>query len=77
MNRFLLRLVATAAIVMLLALGCGDDKPTEPGDDLDPTGQVPNFAILDVNPNSATSNQSVSPRNYVSKVSAWYFGHAT
>jgi hypothetical protein len=40
-------------------------------------GQVPDFALVDVNPNSATYNQQVSPRDYLGQISAWYFGHAT
>lgn len=35
------------------------------------------FSLVDVNPNSATYNQSISPRQYLGKMSAWYFGHAT
>jgi len=38
---------------------------------------VPDFAILDVNPNSLTSGQLVSPRDHLGRVSAWYFGHST
>lgn len=37
----------------------------------------PDFHLQDVNPNSARSGQAVSPRDYLGKVSAWYFGHAT
>ena len=39
--------------------------------------QVPDFALVDVNPNSATYNETVSPRDFLGKTSAWYFGHAT
>jgi hypothetical protein len=35
------------------------------------------FHLLDVNPNSATYDQLVSPRDYLLRVSAFYFGHAT
>jgi hypothetical protein len=42
-----------------------------------PPTLVPDFAIADVNPNSATSGQTISPRDYVGSVSAWYFGHST
>jgi hypothetical protein len=38
---------------------------------------VPDFAILDANPNSTTSGQLVSPRDHLGRVSAWYFGHST
>jgi hypothetical protein len=38
---------------------------------------VPDFSLLDTNPNSTTYNQNVSPRDYLGQISAWYFGHAT
>lgn len=38
---------------------------------------VPDFSLTDVNPNSATYNQTVSPRQYLGKITAWYFGHST
>lgn len=38
---------------------------------------MPDFSLTDVNANSPTSNQAVSPRDYLEQVSAWYFGHAT
>ena len=38
---------------------------------------VHEFSLPDVNPTSATYGQDVSPSDYVGKVSAWYFGHAT
>lgn len=39
--------------------------------------QATDFSVLDVNPNSATFDQPVSPKDYLMKVSGWYFGHAT
>jgi hypothetical protein len=42
-----------------------------------PEDPKPDFSLPDVNPNSATSEEQVSPRDYLGKVSAWYFGHAT
>ena len=42
-----------------------------------PLTAVPNFALPDVNPNSETYNQTVSPRDFMGSVSGWYFGHAT
>jgi hypothetical protein len=51
--------------------GCGDG-PARPT-----THHLPDFHLTDVNPNSATAGQAVSPRDYLGKVSAWYFGHAT
>jgi hypothetical protein len=38
---------------------------------------VADFSLVDVNPNSATYNQAVSPRDYMGQLSAWYFGHGT
>jgi hypothetical protein len=38
---------------------------------------APDFHLLDVNTASKSYGQSVSPRDYLGQVSAWYFGHAT
>ena len=38
---------------------------------------LPDFALVDVNPNSTTHNTVVGPRHYLKQVSAWYFGSAT
>ena len=55
--------------------GAGGDSDPRGGGDTD--GPAPDFALLDVNTTSATYDTSVSPRDYLDKVSAWYFGHAT
>lgn len=39
--------------------------------------RVPDFQLLDVNPNSSTFGESVSPRAHLGHVTAWYFGSAT
>ena len=65
-----------AACVLVLALGCSKDKK-QPVAPLPPDTQAPDFVLQDVNPNSATATQAVSPRAQLGKVSAWYFGHAT
>lgn len=39
--------------------------------------EVPDFALEDVNDTSSTFGQSVSPRQYLEKVSGWYFTHAS
>jgi hypothetical protein len=65
------RLVPVIALT-LLAAACGDDQPTNPA-----SHAVTEFVLMDVNPNSATGGQSVSPRDYLQKATAWYFGHAT
>ena len=38
---------------------------------------VSDFSLTDVNPNSATFNQPISPRQFLQQASAWYFGHST
>lgn len=38
---------------------------------------APDFALIDVNPASATYQRTVSPRNYLGSVSAWLFGYST
>jgi len=55
-------------------IGCGHGQPLQP---LPPETLAPDFSLQDVNPNSATRSQLVSPRAQLGKVSAWYFGHAT
>ena len=37
----------------------------------------PDFSLVDVNSNSATFNQHFSPREFLDKVSVWYFIHST
>ena len=39
-------------------------------------GLMPDFELLDTNPNSPRYDQPVSPRDYLRQVSGWYFGHA-
>jgi hypothetical protein len=62
--------------LLLTATACGKDATTIVNP---PTiGQVvPAFSLTDVNPDSQTNQQAVSPRDYLQQVSAWYFGHAT
>jgi hypothetical protein len=38
---------------------------------------VSDFALVDLNPNSATYEDAVSPRDYLQQVSGWYFTYAT
>ena len=38
---------------------------------------VADFSLIDVNTLSPTSGDPVSPRDYLCKVSGWYFGHST
>jgi len=68
--------LALGGVLLLAALGCGDDS-TGPKPPLDPASAMPDFSLQDVNPNSATHAQTVSPRQYLNSVSAYYFGAAT
>lgn len=38
---------------------------------------VPDFSLADVNPQSASHNDNISPRDFVGDVSGWYFIHTT
>ncbi len=72
-----------ASLVLALAVtaaGCGGDDtsgptptpPGQPGPDA-----VADVSVPDVNDTSPRFGELVSPRDYLGKVSAWYFGHAT
>lgn len=65
-----------AAIMIPLLGGCKDDSPADP-DGGTPADPMPDFTLQDVNPNSPTFDQGVSPRDHLQEVSAWYFGHST
>jgi hypothetical protein len=39
--------------------------------------QVPDFHLVDVNPNSATYNSEFSPRDLLGQTGALYFAHST
>lgn len=69
-TRSIIRVLAAVSLAVLAA--CSDDDPANPG-----TGAVPDFVLQDVNPESATYAEPVSPRDYLGMASAWYFGHAT
>ncbi len=38
---------------------------------------VADFQLPDVNANSASGGEMVSPRDYMEQVSGWYFAHST
>jgi hypothetical protein len=70
---------ATAVLLALASAGCGDDRPAT-GSCSNPAalvGALPAFCLYDLNPSSPTSGQAVSPRDYLEKVSGWYFSQAT
>ncbi len=72
------RLDVVASLVVLLALAaCGGSSSSLPASDVDVGELAPDFLLADVNGDSPTGSQDVTPRDYVGKVSAWYFGHAT
>ena len=70
------RATALLAACVIAVAGCGKDDPA-PLTPMAVGTLVPDFTLTDVNPNSASYNQPVSPRAQLGRVSAWYFGHAT
>ncbi len=40
-------------------------------------GLVADFSLEDLNPGSVRAGEAVSPRDYLERVSGWYFIHAT
>ncbi len=70
------RLPMALLVALFLMPGCGDDSPNKPPD-TPPGDLAPDFTLTDVNENSATFSQDVSPRQHLGAVSAWYFGAAT
>lgn len=76
----ILRLAVLSLGVLFMVYGCGEDgsdTPMDPGNGGPPPDPIADFSLLDVNPNSTTKDAQVSPRDYLQKVSAWYFGQAT
>jgi hypothetical protein len=60
----------------LAVAACGMPPPrVEPPVEEPGAEPLPAFALLDVNPASTTSGQSVGPTRYRGKVSGWYFTH--
>jgi hypothetical protein len=63
-----------AALLAATMVGCSHHHdPVRPA----ANQPAPDFSLVDQNPASATAGTAVSPRQYLGKVSAWYFGHAT
>ena len=52
-------------------LDTGSDTGTAP-----PTNRKDDFSLEDLNPTSPRYGEAVSPRDYLQKVSGWYFLHA-
>ena len=56
----------------------GDTGVVDTGTTTNPgPNAVPDFLIADINPNSSTMGQNISPRDYLQQVSGWYFIKAT
>jgi hypothetical protein len=70
------RFLTLLALGALVLAGCEEKKSTKP-EDPGPSPVMPDFALVDVNPNSATYDETVSPRECLGQISCWYFGHAT
>lgn len=71
-----MRLSPLAGVLVLA--GCGGTETTAPpGNMQPPVTKAAAFNLQDVNATSPTFGMSVSPRDQLGKVSAWYFGHAT
>ena len=83
--RILLPLLLLATSVFSGSCGggsSGDGRPddgicAQPSGDPPELGVVPDFRLRDMNLNSATALTCVSPRDYLTRVSAWYWGHTT
>lgn len=72
----LLSFVLAACLAPAGCGGCDTCDEGLPGGGT-PFTQAPDFTLQDENPNSATYQAPVSPRDHVGRVSAWYFGWAT
>ncbi|MDO8631892.1 MAG: hypothetical protein Q7R41_15505 [Phycisphaerales bacterium] len=66
--------------------GPGDQGTSDPGGGNDPDSggpvqpsddAMPDFFLADVNESSSYYQEPVSPRDYLGRISAWYFGRST
>ncbi len=57
--------------------GLGNTNRSRDGGTAVQSTVVADFSLLDQNGSSPRSNTNVSPRDYLQKVSGWYFTHAT
>ncbi len=79
----LTKLVMPLSLVALGALTSACDSDVNEG--VEPTSEgglsagdaIPSFSAADVNPNSATFEQSLSGADFQGGVAAFYFAHAT
>lgn len=68
-----MRAALGASLLAVALLGCSND-PDAP--ELSEQA-VPDFGLLDANPNSPTTGTTIAVRDHLGAVSAWYFAHAT
>lgn len=55
-----------------------DTDDTDTGSSTGPgLNAVPDFLLPDINPNSGTMGQNISPRDYLQQISGWYFIKST
>jgi len=72
--------LATVVVVMsslLFVSGCKYEPPTAIEDEVDEGIPAIDFVFTDLNPTSSTHDQTISPRDYINSVTAWYFAGAT
>jgi hypothetical protein len=68
------RLVRLTLLMAVLGLACAPMAPKQTAPTVSP---LPDFTLLDVNPDSTTSGQRVGPLVLRGKVSGWYFTHSS
>jgi hypothetical protein len=68
-------LVALGYLIIPACGGGSSDSGSAPQPDPAPT-MVPDFHLVDLNPNSPTYNKTASPRDFLGMVPAYYFTHA-
>ena len=66
--------VLAILLALVLVPACSD--PDSASVFLPPDAAL-DFALMDVNPNSASFGVEVSPRDHLGHLSVWYFGSAT
>ncbi|MCB9759815.1 MAG: hypothetical protein H6739_08280 [Alphaproteobacteria bacterium] len=76
------RLSRIGLLVGLLSLGAGlphgpAPAPAAPSDCGDPTAEIPDFALLDMNPNSPTYGQEYTQDGFLGRVLVVYWATAT
>jgi hypothetical protein len=62
---------------LALLAACAEPIPKGDCGTGDLAGGMPDFCLVDINPTSPRSGDSISPRDYLGEVSGWYFIHST